>query len=438
MSIPGGARLLAFVTLACGLCGTPVEAQQLSKLDRERGRVMLRTVRTDLERHYYDTTYRGIDLAARFAAAEQRIDSAKSNSELFGIIGQVLIDLDDSHTIFWPPDRAARVKYGWEIMPIGDSVYVVGLKPRTHAAESGLRVGDRLISVNGYEPTKRNLWKLRYLLEILRPQVALRVIAEDSSGASRAVVVKAEVLEGKARMDITSESDLRDLYLDYSDAVSALQEVRDHEVGEILIYKLASFMIPPGDVDAIMRKARRFRGLVIDLRGNPGGFVVTMKRAVEHMIDREIIIYTGRTRTDADTVKARPVRDPYRGRLVVIVDSRSASASEAFARVMQIETRGTVIGDRTSGSLTTAMGFPHRAGVGRLVFFGASIAINDVVMSDGHRVEGVGVMPDEEIFPTPGDLATGRDRVLSRAVAIAGASITPEEAGRLFPFRWPK
>jgi len=59
-------------------------------------------------------------------------------------------------------------------------------------------------------------------------------------------------------------------------------------------------------------------------------------------------------------------------------------------------------------------------------------------MADGGNLEKVGVTPDEQILPTTEDLATGRDPALARAAALGGLQITAEQAGRVFPFEWPK
>jgi C-terminal processing protease CtpA/Prc len=121
---------------------------------------------------------------------------------------------------------------------------------------------------------------------------------------------------------------------------------------------------------------------------------------------------------------------------VAIVDSRTASAGELLARVLQIEQRGTVIGDRSSGSVMRSYGYSGRMGADVLVLFGASITDADVIMTDGKSLEKTGVTPDELILPTVQDMTTERDPVLARAAAILGVTIDPTAAKAQFPVEW--
>lgn len=67
-----------------------------------------------------------------------------------------------------------------------------------------------------------------------------------------------------------------------------------------------------------------------------------------------------------------------------------------------------------------------------MAFFGTSITVADLQMSDGGRLENVGVTPDETVLPTGADLAAGRDPVLARAITLFGGTMTAEEAGRFY------
>jgi C-terminal processing protease CtpA/Prc len=61
-----------------------------------------------------------------------------------------------------------------------------------------------------------------------------------------------------------------------------------------------------------------------------------------------------------------------------------------------------------------------------------SVTIADLIMKDGSRIEGVGVIPDEAIGPTGFALAHGSDPILSYAATKLGAKLTPEQAGQFY------
>lgn len=95
--------------------------------------------------------------------------------------------------------------------------------------------------------------------------------------------------------------------------------------------------------------------------------------------------------------------------------------------------RGTVLGDRSAGAVMVSRTWVHSDGPEfNFVLYGLSITEADVVMSDGRRLEKVGVTPDELVLPTPDDLAAGRDPVLAKAAALLGITLTPEAAATLY------
>ena len=207
-------------------------------------------------------------------------------------------------------------------------------------------------------------------------------------------------------------------------------------MGDTLVVAMSSFG-DPAQVARFMKKARSYKNLVLDLRGNGGGLVVAIDMLVSWCFDREVKIGVEKTRKGEEPETAKGRKDAYTGRIVVLIDSRSASASEVTARVMQLEKRGTVIGDRSAGAVMTSMLFRHTLGqdlygIGSVAFFGTSITVADFKMSDGATLEKVGVTPDETVLPSGADLAAERDPALARAITLLGGTMTAEQAGKFY------
>lgn len=410
-------------------------AQSLGPYDRDSARAMLAMVKDDLKSNYYDQTFHGLNLDERFKEAEGKIKSATTRDQLMVIVAQSLLDLNDSHTFFLPPSRAARIEYGWQIQMVKDDCYVSAVKPKSDAAAKGLKPGDLVLTVDGARPTRGILWKLLYRYYALMPSRTVRMVVRSPGDAeSRQLDISSKVQES------ASVTNWGDLFIRYLAEEWDIDHDRFFEVGnEIMVWKMPTFEVSKDHVDAIMGKARKFKTLVIDLRGNGGGYVDTLSRLVSHFFDREIKIADLKSRKEMKPQLAKKRSDgPFTGRLIVLVDSNSASASELFARVTQIEKRATVVGDSTAGAVMTAKYCDHQSGVGRVLYFGASVTIADMIMTDGKSLEHTGVVPDEVILPSGADLAASRDPVLARAGEIAGVKITPEKAGSLFAVEWKR
>ena len=86
------------------------------------------------------------------------------------------------------------------------------------------------------------------------------------------------------------------------------------------------------DVDAALYR----RVLALDLRGNPGGDVEGLKAMAGVLLGRPADLMTMVTRKGAKSETAKPKGKPFPGTLVVMIDSRSASASEILARLVQL------------------------------------------------------------------------------------------------------
>jgi C-terminal processing protease CtpA/Prc len=411
---------------------------QLSKEDRERARIMLESAKDDIKKNYFDPNFRGMDLDARFQAAKEKLDKASTNGQMFGVIAQMMLDLKDSHTFFLPPARAASVEYGWQMQMIGDKCYVVAIKPGSDAEAKGLKTGDLIHTVAGYTPSRENLWILQYLFYALRPQPGLQVVAQSPGAEPRQLDVLAKVGPVKKSIDMIGPlSDYPNLIRE-AENEARLNAHRYYEIGdEVFVWKMPQFDLTKVGVDEMMDKARKRKALILDLRGNGGGSEETLLRLIGNFIDHDVTVGELKRRKETKPLIAKTRGDNiFKGQLVVLIDSRSGSASEVFSRVMQLEKRALIIGDRSAGAVMRSRSYGHHIGTEVVVYYGTSVTDADVIMSDGVSLEGVGVTPDEVMLPTATDMAAGRDAVLANAFSRVGIKIEPEKAGTLFPIKW--
>src|SRR5262245_10689665 len=178
-------------------------AQPNLNFERDKARTMLRTIKKELEKNYYDPEFRGMDVEARFNAAEAKIKEAQSVGQLFGIIAQALMDLNDSHTFFLPPGRASRTEYGLQMQAFGDKVFVSAVKPGSDAEMKGVKSGDQVLSINGFKPSRELLWKMIYTFYTLRPQPGLSLVLQSHEGEQRQLDVIAKIKQGKLLINLT-------------------------------------------------------------------------------------------------------------------------------------------------------------------------------------------------------------------------------------------
>jgi carboxyl-terminal processing protease len=175
-------------------------------------------------------------------------------------------------------------------------------------------------------------------------------------------------------------------------------------------------------VDPLFQKAvddfRSSAGIVIDLRGNPGGLAAMLMGLSGHFIDERKTLGVMKTRdndlrfvVNPRRVSARGERvQPYTGPVAILVDSMSGSASECFAGGMQSLGRVRVFGQQSMGQALPAL-FARLPNGDVLIH-----AFGDFVTADGTRLEGRGVIPDEVVPLDRAQLLAGHDAPLDAAL----------------------
>lgn len=415
-------------THAQTLAGETLNTKE-AKRDREMGLAMLKEMKKILEEHYYDPKYRGIDLKERFKAAEIRVKTLNYNWQIYRVLAQVLLDLNDSHTGFILPRRTDHFEYGFTTQMIGDKCIVVSVKKDSDAEGKGLRVGDQVLNIGRFVPTREDLWKIMYLIYKLDPAKTVDLRIKNLSGEESQMTVVAKTMTEKEfeeaqkkRKDVEKEQPFK------------CQEIS----AEVIACKLYTFVIETKQIDKMVKEVGQHAKLILDLRGNGGGYLIAEKYLTGHLFDHDVKMADEITRKKTELRMAKSKKDKsFKGELIVLVDSNSASASELLARVVQLEKRGKIVGDVTKGALMTSI---------RLGLFGQlnpladititpyamSVTVGDVIMNDGNRIEGVGVIPDVAIGPTGLALLNKADPVLARAATMLGAKLTAEQAGKFY------
>jgi carboxyl-terminal processing protease len=173
--------------------------------------------------------------------------------------------------------------------------------------------------------------------------------------------------------------------------------------------------------DPIARAIDRFRsakGIVIDLRGNPGGLATMINGVAGHLFATPDLLGRMKTRTSDLEFHANPrlvtpdgVRvEPFKGPVALLVDELTGSASECFAGALQSVGRARVFGRQTLGQALPAS--TRRLTNGDVLMY----VVGDFVTATGRRLEGEGVRPDEVVPLSLAVLRTGRDATLEAAL----------------------
>jgi carboxyl-terminal processing protease len=430
------AVLVLLVTLIVVL-PTPGASQALDSTARARAKEMLGTIKETIQNHYFDKSFRGIDLDAHFKAASAKLDTAVSLGHAYAVIAQALVDFGDSHTFFIPPSRSATYEFGWEMRIIGDRCFIVAVKPGSDAEAKGLKAGDQLLRIDAFTPARETLWLARYLYYTLSPRSALTVVAQSPGAQPRTLTIAAKVTPGPKVVTISIE-DIIEGVPRGRDNASFVRRSRLVRLGDITVWKLGGFDIDTRAIDRFADEALKgTTSLILDLRGNPGGNSEVLERLTSRFFDKEVKLGELKGRRSMRSPVARKRDAPFGGRLIVLIDAESASASEVFARVVQLENRGLVFGDRSSGSVMLSRQLVAAVeSLEGVIMYGMSVTEADLIMADGKSLERVGVAPDQLILPTPVDLQAGKDPVLAQAVAALGGTLDAAAAAKLFPPEW--
>jgi carboxyl-terminal processing protease len=270
---------------------------------------------------------------------EKYVDTVDINTIYQDAVTGILSHLDP-HTVYISADQVENVNedlgggffgIGVEFVIVRDTIQVTSVLPGGPAERVNVQVGDQFVKVNDSIVAGTNISSDR-IIKMLKGKQYTRVN----------LTLKQPFTTGTRKVDIQ-----RDIVPILSvDAHIML----DANTGYIKINRFSATTYDEFSEALERLKAQGMKDLVIDLRGNPGGYLDAATLIADELISgKKLLVYTQGKRSYKTEYKAGEKNGFEDGRVAVLVDENSASASEILAGAVQDWDRGVILGRRTFG-----------------------------------------------------------------------------------------
>ena len=230
------------------------------------------------------------------------------------------------------------VGLGIEIKAMEGTLVIVRVIPGSPAKRTGVLDGDRILAING-----------RSMKNVSTDQAANMLQGESGTTVDLSVMAPGgkprELHVQRQRVEVPSVDEVQ--LLDSAHGVAYLK---------LTCFQKTTYR----DLDTALWKLHRsgMRSLVIDVRGNPGGLLVSAVEVADLFVDRGVIVSTRGRSAQEDFVYSAREAGTWHVPLVVLIDQDSASAAEIFAGAIRDHQRGTIVGKRSYGKGSVQGIFP--------------------------------------------------------------------------------
>jgi len=358
--------------------GSPT-ATVLALSERER---IFNDVWNTVDRNYLYPDFHGVDWNAVKAKYEPLIKNATTSDEFYNLLFNMVDSLNDGHSRYESPTRAKEeealesgnadyVGIGIISSPNDKSVGVVYVFPNSPADKAGIKRRDRITAIDGtpfVDPVK----------EIARVRgqegttVTLTVVSPEQPERSVPIV------RGRVTGAVTPSSG---------------RLAADPAIGYLIIPTLSTDDMDvrtEAELNTLLSGSPDLKGLVVDLRGNGGGFRTILESILGDFVSGQVGTFFSQTSSYALTITGKPLGDKLSSLpVVLLVDQGTESYAEVLSASIQEKGRAKVVGVATAGNTETIYAYNLEDG-SRLW-----CAQEGFKLLDGTNLEGRGVIPDE-------------------------------------------
>jgi C-terminal peptidase prc len=323
--------------------------------------------------HYLYQDFRGLDWQAVYDEFAVRIGTAPDDRAFYTLMEEMVGRLNDQHSRFLPPSAAqredvrssgieAQVGIGVLAVPGKDGAWIQHVFPNGPAAEAGLQARDRIVAIDGAFVSSANM-----IHGVAGSRVRLTVVRPGSETLD--VVLTRRPVEGR---------------------ISPVARRLDGDIGYLAISTLWVQDMPEQVREALLNILTEgdLHGLILDLRGNPGGWQPVLVGILGHFVQGDVGVFFNQQEAKALSIEPNGGPYFYDVPVAVLIDGNTASYAEVLAGILQREAGATVIGLPSAGNTETIYAYELSGGA-RLW-----VAQEGFRLQDGSSLEQVGVQPD--------------------------------------------
>lgn len=326
------------------------------------------------------------------------LDKPDQHKMVYGAIAGMVDSLGDPYSTFLTPEENRALDeelqgifggIGAEIGWRDGAITVIAPLKNSPAEKAGVAVGDKIVAVDGRTTEDLNVDEV---VNLIRGEEGTKVTVSVYRGGavSDISIVRGIIQDKTVRWEMKDDF----AYIDITQFKQDTAKELDAVTGDIL--------------------AQDPKGIVLDLRNNPGGYLDVVVEVASRFLDEGKTIVVEDSGVDQKTYKARPGKRFANLPIVVLVNGGSASASEIMAGALKDNGLATLVGQTTFGKGLVQ-------GISELEDGSAlKITVARWLTPNGTSINKNGIAPDAAVEYTEQDFQAGRDPQLDKALELLG------------------